>query len=72
MQAKELLAEIRANGMTQAAVAKETGIPQSTISKIERGAVNDVMSRNYQALQKLRSAILRRPGPAKRRTAKAA
>jgi len=53
MQAKDLLAEIRATGMTQAEIASKTGIPQPTISKIERGEVNDVMSRNYRALESL-------------------
>lgn len=57
MQAKELLAEIRSAGMTQAEVSEKTGIPQPTISKIERGAVDDVMSRSYIALQKLQRAI---------------
>jgi transcriptional regulator with XRE-family HTH domain len=54
MEAKDYLAAIRKYpGMTQAAIAERTGIPQPTISKIERGDVDDVMSRNYRALQTL-------------------
>jgi len=64
MEAKDFLTAIRATGMTQAEVAAETGIPQPTISKIERGDVEDVMSRNYRALQALHRKVLRRT-PAK-------
>lgn len=60
MEAKDFLTAIRATGMTQAEVAAETGIPQPTISKIERGEVEDVMSRNYRALQALHRKVLRR------------
>lgn len=53
MEAKDYLAAIRERGFTQDQIAKETGIPQPTISKIERGDVDDVMSRNYRALQSM-------------------
>jgi predicted transcriptional regulator len=53
MEAKEYLSAIRATGLTQVQVAERTGIPQPTISKIERGDVNDVLSKNYRALQSL-------------------
>lgn len=53
MEAQDLLVAIRSTGMTQAEVAAETGIPQPTISKIERGDVSDVMSKSYRALQAL-------------------
>lgn len=53
MEAKDYLYFIRATGLTQTQIAGRTGIPQSTISKIERGEVNDVMSKNYRALQTL-------------------
>ena len=54
MEAKDYLAAIRDKGLTQADVAEKTGIPQPTISKIERGdGTRDVMSRNYRALQAL-------------------
>lgn len=51
--AKELLDAIRAHKLTQAAISEETGIPQPTISKIERDEVSDVMSKSYIALQQL-------------------
>ena len=53
MDAKDYLIVIRAKGMTQAQVSEKTGIPQPTISKIERGDVSDVMSKTYLALQSL-------------------
>lgn len=53
MDAKDYLIVIRAKGMTQAQVSEKTGIPQPTISKIERGDVSDVMSKTYLALQAL-------------------
>jgi transcriptional regulator with XRE-family HTH domain len=63
MEAKDFLAAIRATGMTQAEVAARTGIPQPTISKIERGEVDDVMSRNYRALQALHRKVARKSKP---------
>lgn len=61
MEAKDFLAAIRSTGMTQAEVSIRTGIPQPTISKIERGDVEDVMSRNYRALQALHRKVARKP-----------
>lgn len=57
MTPNDLLKAIRATGLTQAQVAERTGIPQPTISKIERGDVQDVMSRNYLALQALHDEL---------------
>lgn len=53
MEAQDYVAAIRRKGLTQREIAEKTHIPQPTISKIERGDVNDVMSRNYRALQTL-------------------
>lgn len=58
MEAKDLVEAIREHGYTQAQIAERTGIPQPTISKIERGEVSDVMSRNYRALQALHVQLL--------------
>lgn len=57
MEAKELVLAIRAHGLTQSQIAERTGIPQPTISKIERGDVQDVMSRSYRALQALLEGV---------------
>lgn len=57
MEAKDYLAVIREKGLTQAQIAERTGIAQPTISKIERGEVSDVLSRNYRALQALAEEI---------------
>jgi transcriptional regulator with XRE-family HTH domain len=61
MEARDYLQAIRARGLTQAEVAEKTGIPQPTISKIERGDVADVMSKNYRALQALHLALSAEP-----------
>ncbi len=58
MEAIDYVLAIRSRGLTQAQVAERTGIPQPTISKIERGDVLDVMSRNYRALQALHEDLL--------------
>lgn len=50
MEPRELVLAIKAKGWTQKQIAAETGIPQPTISKIERGDVADVMSRSYRKL----------------------
>ncbi len=60
MEARDYVQAIRAHGLTQAQVAEKTGIPQPTISKIERGDVSDVMSKNYRALQALHAALIGR------------
>lgn len=53
MEAKDYVLAIRRFGLTQAQISEKSGIPQPTISKIERGEVSDVMSKNYRALQSL-------------------
>lgn len=51
MEAKDYVLALKEFGMTQVQIEKKTGIPQPTISKIERGDVDDVMSKTYRALQ---------------------
>lgn len=53
MDAKDYLAALRALKLTQVQIATRTKIPQSTISKIERGEVVNVRARTYCALQAL-------------------
>ncbi len=62
MEAKQYVEAIRAYGLTQVQISQKTGIPQSTISKIERGDVQDVMSRNYRALQALLAGLSKPTG----------
>ena len=62
MEARDYVQAIRAHGLTQAQVAERTGIPQPTISKIERGDVADVMSKNYRSLQQLHAELINTPG----------
>lgn len=58
MEAKDYVLAIRSHGLTQSQLTEKTGIPQPTISKIERGEVSDVMSRNYRALQALYESLV--------------
>lgn len=64
MEAKDYVHAIRAAGLTQAQIAERTGIPQPTISKIGRGDVEDVMSKNYRALQALHAEVVAAPAKA--------
>jgi len=61
MEPKELVLAIRGRGFTQRQIEERTGIPQPTISKIERGEVADVMSRNYRALLTMHDAVVAEP-----------
>lgn len=53
MEAQDYVEALCRHGLTQSQIEAETGIPQPHISKILRGAVSDVMSKNYRALQAL-------------------
>jgi len=64
MEAKDYVIAIRTHGLTQAQIAERTGIPQPTISKIVRGDVSDVMSKNYRALQSLHLELAAPAAPA--------
>lgn len=57
MEPRELVQAIKAKGLTQKQIEERTGIPQPTVSKIERGDVADVMSRNYRALLALHDEV---------------
>lgn len=50
MEAKEIVKRLKQLELTQTQIAEATGIPQPTISKIERGLVDDVLSKSYRAL----------------------
>ena len=53
MEARDFVVALIGAGQTQSVIAERTGIPQPTISKVARGDVADVMSRNYRKLQAL-------------------
>lgn len=53
MEAKDYLRAVRESGLTQTEVSVRCGIPQPTISKIERCESRDVLSKNFLALQRL-------------------
>lgn len=51
MEAKDYVLALKGMKLTQVQISEGTGIKQPTISKIERGEVDDVMSKSYRALQ---------------------
>lgn len=53
----QILQDIRSHGLTQVQIAERSEVPQSTISKIERGTVKDVRSKSYLALLRLRDEL---------------
>ncbi len=58
MEARDFVAALVAHGLTQQQIAEKTGVPQPTVSKVLRGEVADVMSRNYRKLQALHAEVL--------------
>lgn len=66
MTPKDYVEAIRAHGLTQQEIAGRTGIAQSTISKIERGQVLDVLSRHYLSLRVLHDELKRHKKRAKK------
>lgn len=69
MEAKDFVAALVKSGLTQQQIAERTGIPQPTLSKVVRGDVKDVLSRNYRQLQALYVEVIGPEGRAKRLTA---
>lgn len=53
MEAQDFLRGLLVSGMTQAAVAEQTGIPQPTLSRLARGVTTDLPSRRVRKLQAL-------------------
>ncbi len=72
MEARDFITELAAYGLTQSEISERTGIPQPTISKVSRGDVADVLSRNYRKLQALHSELIVQQGAPAVETAKAA
>ena len=58
MEARDFINALTASGLTQSDIAERTGIPQPTISKVARGDVADVLSRNYRKLQVLHDELI--------------
>lgn len=58
MEARDFINVLIAHGLTQSAIEERTGIPQPTISKVVRGDVADVLSRNYRKLQALHDEVV--------------
>jgi transcriptional regulator with XRE-family HTH domain len=58
LEPRELVLAIKAAGLTQQQIKDKTGISQSTISKIERGAHADVRARTYRSLVDLHQQVL--------------
>jgi hypothetical protein len=58
MEAQDYVLALKQLKLTQVQISEGTGIPQPTISKIERGCVSDVMSRHYRALQSFHEKLV--------------
>lgn len=58
MEARDYVKALIEAGLTQVQIAERTGIPQPTISKVYRGDVDDVLSRNYRRLQEVHAAVM--------------
>jgi transcriptional regulator with XRE-family HTH domain len=50
MEAKDIIADLLARGMTQVEIAEGAGMRQPTVSKVLNGKVSDVLSVNYRRL----------------------
>jgi transcriptional regulator with XRE-family HTH domain len=64
MEARDYVAALIERGLTQQQIADRVEIPQPTISKIARGEVKDVLSRNYRKLQALYDEVVAAANPA--------
>lgn len=53
MEARDYIVQLLESGLTQSEIAARVGLHQPTISKVLRGDVRDVLSRNYRRLQAL-------------------
>lgn len=58
MEASDLISDLIARGWTQVQIAERTGITQSSISKVLRKEVSDVMSRSYRKLAELHAEVM--------------
>ncbi len=58
MEARDYVKALIEAGLTQVQIEERTGIPQPTVSKILRGEVEDVLSRNYRKLQALHAELI--------------
>ena len=58
MEAKDFISALIGHGLTQSQIAERTGIPQPSLSKVLRGDVDDVLSRNYRKLQALHEDLI--------------
>jgi transcriptional regulator with XRE-family HTH domain len=56
MEARDFVLDLKRWGLTQAQIAERAGISQGTVSKLERGEVDDVLSRNYRRLEAIHAA----------------
>lgn len=64
MEANDFVRELLERGMTQEKIAARVGVRQPMVSKIHRGAIADVSSKNYRKLQALYDEVIGGRGPA--------
>lgn len=62
MDSKEprvLLVEVRRTGMTQNDVAKEIGVTQGSVSKLEKGLIQELRSNAFRKLLELHKRVVK-------------
>lgn len=57
MDCKKLLEDVRRSGLTQVEVAKELGILQASVSKLERGLTKELRAGAYSKLLALHARV---------------
>ena len=57
MDSRKLLEEVRSTGLTQAEIAKELGILQASVSKLERGQTKELRGGAYARLLALHTRV---------------
>lgn len=57
LEPRDLVLAIKTTGLTQQQIRDKTGISQSTISKIERGAASDIRASTYRTLLALHAEV---------------
>lgn len=62
MEARDLIAALIRMGMTQMQIAACSGMTQSSVSKVSRGDVKDVMSQSYRKLKALHDEVQAQQG----------
>lgn len=64
MEPRDLIQQLLSAGFTQQRISVEVGVAQSTISKLLRGDVSDMLSRSYRRLVAFHAENMAKPAAA--------